>query len=117
MGSRLDSNRAPIGVQLLWLLRSLVWAVLLPGLIAGYVPWRFFGLRRLPPSLLSWQHPAGLFCIAVGIGLLASCILGVCPERTWNPRPCGRTAGLGRSRLVSLRQKSDVFECHGDHSR
>lgn len=29
-----------------WLgLRSLLWAFLLPGLLAGYVPWRYFSLR------------------------------------------------------------------------
>ena len=73
MRSHLDLNRSP-GSSAFLALRSFVWAVLLPGLIAGYVPWRFFGLRRLRLSLLSLQHLAGLLCIAVGIGLLASCI-------------------------------------------
>src|SRR6266536_1042261 len=37
-----------------WLaLRSLLWTILLPGVFAGYVPWRFFGL---------------------GVALLAACI-------------------------------------------
>jgi len=49
-------------------------ALLLPGFIAGYVPWRFFGLSRLRLNLLSPQHLAALFCIAVGSALLASCI-------------------------------------------
>src|SRR5262249_26289257 len=73
MGARLDSDRSPWSSASL-ALRSLVWAILLPGLIAVYVPWRFFGLRRLRLSVLSFQHLAGLLCIAVGIGLLASCI-------------------------------------------
>ena len=53
--------------------RSLLWAVLLPGFIAGYVPWRFFGLSRLRLNLLSPQHVIGLLCISVGGVLLASC--------------------------------------------
>jgi protein-S-isoprenylcysteine O-methyltransferase Ste14 len=51
-----------------------LWAALLPGFIAGYVPWRFFGLDRLRLDLLSPRHLAGLFCIGFGIALLASCI-------------------------------------------
>jgi hypothetical protein len=32
-----------------WLgLRSLLWTILLPGFFAGYVPWRFFGVGRVP---------------------------------------------------------------------
>jgi len=54
--------------------RSLLWAALLPGFIAGYVPWRFFGLSQVRLSLPSPQSLGGLFCIAVGIALLTSCI-------------------------------------------
>ena len=28
-------------------LRSLLWTVLLPGMIAGYIPWRYFGLSQV----------------------------------------------------------------------
>jgi len=73
MGPRRDSDRSRWSSASL-ALRSLVWAILLPGLIAVYVPWRFFGLHRLRLSVLSFQHLAGLLCIGVGIGLLASCI-------------------------------------------
>lgn len=39
----------------MWLaLRSIAWTVLLPGLFAGYVPLRFFGLARVQLSL---QNP------------------------------------------------------------
>jgi protein-S-isoprenylcysteine O-methyltransferase Ste14 len=55
-------------------LRSLLWAVLLPGFIVGYVPWRFFGLSRLRLNLFSPQHVIGLLCVGVGGGLLISCI-------------------------------------------
>jgi protein-S-isoprenylcysteine O-methyltransferase Ste14 len=59
----------------MWLaLRSLLWAVLVPGVIAGYIPWRFFGLDR---ARVDWSRPVdllGLLCIVLGIGLLAACI-------------------------------------------
>ncbi len=59
----------------IWLVaRSLLWTVLLPGMFAGYVPWRFFGLReiewRLTPVTV-----AGLVCIVLGTALLAACIV------------------------------------------
>ena len=31
---------------MLWL-RSLLWTILLPGVVAGYVPWTVFGLDRV----------------------------------------------------------------------
>jgi protein-S-isoprenylcysteine O-methyltransferase Ste14 len=59
-----------------WLaVRSLLWAILMPGVVAGYLPWRYFGLRRArvdasdPPQLL------GLLFIASGTALLAACIV------------------------------------------
>ena len=59
----------------IWLaLRSLLWTVLLPGLYAGYVPWRFFGLAQVR---IDWGNPiqlVGLLVIALGVGLLAACI-------------------------------------------
>ena len=58
-----------------WLaLRSLLWTILLPGVVAGYVPWRFFGLGRLRFKALSPAHLLGLFCIGVGTVLLVACI-------------------------------------------
>jgi protein-S-isoprenylcysteine O-methyltransferase Ste14 len=59
----------------LWLgFRSLLWMVLLPGLYAGYVPWRFFGLNRV---VVDFSHPVdilGITCIALGAALLLTCI-------------------------------------------
>lgn len=55
--------------------RSLLWALLLPGLVAGYVPWRYFGLRAAPSE---WSSPAflvGAVCAGLGVGLLAVCIV------------------------------------------
>jgi protein-S-isoprenylcysteine O-methyltransferase Ste14 len=54
--------------------RSLLWTLLLPGVMAGYLPWRFFGLSQVrirpgdPVDLL------GVLAIAVGAALLGTCI-------------------------------------------
>jgi protein-S-isoprenylcysteine O-methyltransferase Ste14 len=59
-----------------WLaVRSLTWAILLPGGIAGYVPWRFFGLDRARIDLFRPTHAIGLLCVALGVVLLAMCIV------------------------------------------
>jgi len=59
-----------------WLaFRSLVWAALLPGLFAGYVPWTYFGLSQVQPDLRNVAHVVGLVCIGLGVALLGACIL------------------------------------------
>ena len=55
-------------------LRSLLWTVLLPGFFAGYVPWRYFGVRSAQPRLTNPVHLLGIVLIATGVGLLAACI-------------------------------------------
>jgi len=58
-----------------WLaIRSIAWAVLLPGLFAGYVPWRYFGLAHVQLSLRTPFHVLGLICMGFGVSLLAVCI-------------------------------------------
>jgi protein-S-isoprenylcysteine O-methyltransferase Ste14 len=47
---------------------------MLPGLLAGYVPWRFFGLARVQVNWLNLLHVLGLTCTGLGVGLLAACI-------------------------------------------
>ena len=54
-------------------LRSLLWTILLPGIFAGYVPWRYFGLERAQLDVGARQL-FGLFCIGLGAVLLAACI-------------------------------------------
>jgi protein-S-isoprenylcysteine O-methyltransferase Ste14 len=54
--------------------RSLLWTILLPGFVAGYVPWRFFGLGRAWADLFSPAQVLGLLCIGLGTLLLAVCI-------------------------------------------
>jgi protein-S-isoprenylcysteine O-methyltransferase Ste14 len=59
----------------LWLaVRSLLWTVLLPGLFAGYLPWRYFGLSQVQLDLRDPLHLLGLLCIGAGVVLLATCI-------------------------------------------
>ena len=59
----------------LWLaFRSLAWAVLLPGLFAGYLPWRFFGLSQVDFDSGNPLHLLGLLGIGLGAALLAACI-------------------------------------------
>ncbi len=68
------SDGAQAGVHTWLLVRSLLWTILLPGFVAGYVPWRFFGLRQTP---IEWSRAGDLlavFGIAVGAVLLAACI-------------------------------------------
>ena len=55
-------------------LRSLLWTILMPGMVAGYVPWRFFGVDQVHVRWTNPVHLTGLLCIAVGALLLAACI-------------------------------------------
>ncbi len=58
-----------------WLgVRSVGWACLLPGVVAGWVPWRYLGVARVR---IAWGDPVDLLGVAlVGLGtaLLAACI-------------------------------------------
>jgi protein-S-isoprenylcysteine O-methyltransferase Ste14 len=47
---------------------------LLPGLFAGYVPWRYFGLREVALFWTNPLHLLGVALIALGAGLLGACI-------------------------------------------
>ena len=70
--SILTNQSAREGVWLAF--RSLLWTVLLPGVVAGYLPWRYFGVRsvRLQPS--DPLDLVGLLSIGVGVALLGWCI-------------------------------------------
>lgn len=59
-----------------WLtLRSVVWTILVPGVVVGFVPWQFVGLNeaRLDPANVA--QLAGLACITLGAALMAACIV------------------------------------------
>lgn len=64
------STRASVGL----ILRSLLWTVLFPGLFAGYLPWRFFGLRDVQMQLDHPAHALGFAALLLGGALLAWCI-------------------------------------------
>jgi protein-S-isoprenylcysteine O-methyltransferase Ste14 len=54
--------------------RSIFWTLLLPGLFAGYLPWRYFGLERALSRPFDLRGTAGLVFIALGVLLLAACV-------------------------------------------
>ena len=59
----------------LWLaVRSLLWAILLPGLFAGFLPWRYFGLSQVVVAGRSPRQWLGLAAIGIGVVLLGTCI-------------------------------------------
>jgi protein-S-isoprenylcysteine O-methyltransferase Ste14 len=57
--------------------RSLFWTILLPGFFAGFLPWRYFGLRHVVPDWGSPRHLLGVAAIAIGVALLGACMLEV----------------------------------------
>lgn len=58
-----------------WLaVRSVAWTVLIPGVFAGYVPWRYFGLRDVVLDPQRPAHWAGVLAVAAGAGLLLVCV-------------------------------------------
>ena len=66
--SRLRSS----GVGLV--VRSLFWTLALPGLFAGYLPWRYFGVRSVAIDPGAPVHWAGIAAILAGVVLLGACI-------------------------------------------
>ena len=59
----------------IWLaLRSLLWTILLPGLVAGFIPWRYFGLANVRLEYGRPAHLLGLLSIGTGVLLLAACV-------------------------------------------
>src|SRR5215510_4932616 len=58
----------------LWLaVRSLVWTVLLPGTVSGYLPWRFFGLKQAGFDVTNPIDALAVTLIASGVVLLGTC--------------------------------------------
>jgi len=59
----------------LWLaLRSILWTLLMPGVVAGYIPWRFFGVARAQLTLVNPVHILALLMRGLGAALLIACI-------------------------------------------
>ncbi|MGD0484549.1 MAG: isoprenylcysteine carboxylmethyltransferase family protein [Gemmatimonadales bacterium] len=58
-----------------WLaLRSALWTALVPGVVAGYVPWTYFGLAQVRLSPFNPRHVLGLVGMGAGVALGAACI-------------------------------------------
>ena len=56
-------------------LSSLLWTILLPGVVSGYVPWAYFGVRDTSVNLASPLQLLGLLFILAGAALLVACIV------------------------------------------
>ena len=54
--------------------RSMAWTIALPGVVAGYIPWRFFGLGRTRLNLQDPVQSLGVGCVLTGAALLGACI-------------------------------------------
>lgn len=58
-----------------WLaVRSIIWALLLPGLVAFYVPWRFFGFNQVAFTPEAPFQAPGFVMFILGVALLVACI-------------------------------------------
>jgi len=55
-------------------LRSILWTILMPGVIAGYIPWRFFGVAHVHVTFASPVHILALVMLGLGAALLSACI-------------------------------------------
>lgn len=60
------------GVRLF--LRSAFWTIAFPGFFAGFLPWRYFGLREVDFDMTNPLHLLGGLLIALGAALLLTCI-------------------------------------------
>jgi protein-S-isoprenylcysteine O-methyltransferase Ste14 len=54
--------------------RSLLWVLLMPGVVAVYIPWRFFGVARAGARGIGALQIVGLAFIAIGVALLLACV-------------------------------------------
>jgi len=69
-------SRGASSLSAAWLaFRAILWTILLPGFLAGYVPWRYFGLEAAHFNVRSASQAVGLLCVGVGSVLLAACIV------------------------------------------
>jgi protein-S-isoprenylcysteine O-methyltransferase Ste14 len=55
-------------------LRSILWTLLLPGTVAGFIPWRYFGLAHARVDLTNPVDLLALLVIGAGVALLGTCI-------------------------------------------
>ena len=55
-------------------LRSLLWTLLLPGMVAGYIPWRLYGLSHVHVDGTNPLTLVALLLMAAGVALLLACV-------------------------------------------
>jgi protein-S-isoprenylcysteine O-methyltransferase Ste14 len=72
-----EGKKAPARAgSALWLtIRSMAWALLLPGVVTVFIPWRYFGLAQVRLDPARPTHVLGLLGAGIGAGLLAACIV------------------------------------------
>jgi len=73
-GQLLSAPGHAAGSSLRLALRSLLWTILFPGLVAGYLPWRYFGLSHVVIEPSHPRHLPALAAIGIGVVLLGACI-------------------------------------------
>src|SRR5688572_5478759 len=90
----------------IWLtFRSLLWTILLPGFVAGYLPWQYFGVKDVRLDFSNPIHVGAVVVTGLGCGLLAWCILGIRIQRQRNAGDgrCAHAAGrTGHARSRTL---------------
>ena len=70
-------------------LRSLLWTFLFPGVFAGYLPWRFFGLDRVRVDWADPIHLAGVMLGTVGTRTVGTRTVGTRTLGTRTPGTLG----------------------------
>lgn len=55
-------------------IRSLFWTIAFPGMFAGYIPWRYFGVSQVRLDFTNPLHLLGLLLVTIGVVLLGACI-------------------------------------------
>lgn len=73
-GDRVTKAVRQNGISLWLAVRSVMWIVLLPGVVAGYVPWRFLGVGRVAVKPRDPVQLLGVALMLLGALLLLTCI-------------------------------------------
>ncbi len=55
-------------------LKNLLFTLIVPGFVAGWVPLRWFERRAAWPAVLAWQHWAGLAIFVLGLCVYLHCV-------------------------------------------
>jgi protein-S-isoprenylcysteine O-methyltransferase Ste14 len=59
----------------MWLsIRSIVWTIVIPGVVLLYIPWTFFGLGSVSLTVTAPLNVVGMLCAVIGTAFLLVCI-------------------------------------------